>query len=99
LWGLFPEPSQLYVYDSSQSLSFLLYIYVIYKLVSLFEAEIPIIYAICSLWLWFSVGDVITIVYSVKTIEALKLEYCCMSFNLFALLYKYRGGLNVYFKN
>ncbi len=98
LWVFFPEHLQLYAYDATQSLAFLFYIYAVYKLFYLFKEYTPIMYAISSLWLWFSVGDVVTIIYSTKTLEALQLEHCCMGLNMFVLSYKYRDNLRLYFE-
>ena len=61
LWELFPEAQQIYIYDSTQSLAFLFYVYAIYKMI---PEQLQIMNAVCSMWLWFSVGDCITIIYS-----------------------------------
>ena len=91
LWGFFPDPLQVYVYDSSQSIAFLLYIYAICKFFD--KDNTPIMYAICTTWLWFSVGDAFTMVYFHKTLEGLRIEYYCMWFNVIMLCYKFRGYL------
>ena len=94
LWSLFPEELHLYIYDATQSLSFLLYIYAIYKFFR--KEETPIMYSVLSMWLWFSVGDCLTMVYGSKTIEGMRIEYYCLYLNLFVLSYKFRNYIYFY---
>ena len=90
LWEKFPEHLQLYVYDSSQSLAFLFYIYAIFKMI---PKKLMVMYSIVSMWLWFSIGDVVAMVYSNKTIETIPFEYYCLYFNIVMLCYKFRDYL------
>ena len=77
---------------STQSLAFLFYVYAIYKMI---PEQLQIMNAVCSMWLWFSVGDCITIIYSSKTLDSIPLEYYCLYFNIILIAYKFRH--NIYF--
>jgi hypothetical protein len=90
LWEYFPEPQQLHIYDVSQSLAFLFLYYAIYKMT---PKELPIIHSIASLWLWFSVGDCFTMVYTEKSISSIPFEYYCLWLNLLMLSYKFKDEL------
>jgi len=92
-WGWFPEHLHTYIYDSSQSIAFLLYIYAIYDIFSRFKNIVPVMYGLISMWLWFSIGDAFTMVYANKTLEGLRIEYYCLAGNILILCYKFRDYL------
>ena len=87
LWEYFPEDSQIYVYDASQSIAFLFYIYAIYKLI---PKQLMLMHFITSAWLWFSVGDVFNVVYA---LEGIRLENWCLLLNLLLFAYKFKDEL------
>jgi len=90
IYPLFNEDSQLYVYDASQSIAFLFYIYAIYKLI---PEELILMHFITSAWLWFSIGDVFNVVYNTGAIQGLRLENWCLLFNILVFSYKFRYEL------
>ena len=87
IYPLFPEDSQIYVYDASQSIAFLFYIYAIYKLI---PKQLMLMHFITSAWLWFSVGDVFNVVYG---LEGVRLENWCLLLNLLLFAYKFKDEL------
>jgi len=87
IYPLFPEDSQIYVYDASQSIAFLFYIYAIYKLI---PKELMLMHFITSAWFWFSVGDVFNVVYG---LEGVRLENWCLLLNLLLFAYKFKDEL------
>lgn len=90
LWEYFPEDSQLYVYDASQSVAFLLYIYAIHKLI---PEQLMLMHFITSAWLWFSIGDVFNMVYNADAIESIRFENWFLLFNVFLFSYKFKYEL------
>jgi hypothetical protein len=80
----------LYVYDTSQSVAFLLYIYAIYKLV---PEQLMLMHFITSAWLWFSIGDVFNMVYNADAIESIRFENWLLLFNVFLFSYKFKYEL------
>jgi hypothetical protein len=90
IYPLFSQDSQLYVYDTSQSVAFLLYIYAIYKLV---PEQLMLMHFITSAWLWFSIGDVFNMVYNADAIESIRFENWLLLFNVFLFSYKFKYEL------
>jgi len=90
IYPFFDEGSQLYVYDATQSIAFLFYIYAIYKLI---PKQYIMYQFILSSWLYFSLGDVFNVVYNANTVIGLQLENVCLLFNLFVFSYKFRHEL------
>lgn len=87
---LFVEDLQYYIYNCTQSISFLLYIYVIYLFV---PKERLLMHFIINSWLWFSVGDVIEIVYDSKEVNFLNMEHIALFFSVLFFCYKFRKQL------
>ena len=87
IYPLFSEDSQLYVYDSTQAIAFLFYIYAIYKLI---PKQLMLMHFITSAWLWFSIGDVFNVVYNTDYVN---LENWCLLFNLILFAFKFRYEL------
>ena len=90
IYPLFAEGSQLYVYDATQSIAFLFYIYAIYKLI---PKQYVMYQFILSCWLWFSLGDVFNVVYNTNLVTGFSLENVCLLFNVFVFSYKFRYEL------
>ena len=90
IYPLFDEGVQLWVYDSTQSIAFLFYIYAIYKII---PKQLLMVHFILSTWLWFSIGDVFNVVYNVNNTIGFRLENLLLLFNLFIFGYKFRKEL------
>jgi len=90
IYPLFDEGLQLYVYDSTQSIAFLFYIYAIYKLI---PKELVLMHFILGAWLWFSIGDVFNVVYVSNGLDGLRLENWLLLFNVSVFSYKFRDEL------
>lgn len=90
IYPLFAEDIQLYVYDATQSITFLLYIYAIYKLI---PKQFLTMHFITCAWLWFSVGDTASIIYDSKTLEYFDLEHVCLFINVLIFSYKFYDEL------
>ena len=90
IYPLFDEHLHLYIYDSSQSIAFLFYIYAIYRLI---PKELIIMSVVTSTWLWFSVGDVFNVVYNYNAVNEVRLDNIFLVFNVIMLCYKFRGYL------
>lgn len=92
---LFAEDLQYYIYNCTQSITFLLYIYVIYLFV---PKERLLMHFIINSWLWFSVGDVIEIVYNSKEVNFLNMEHIALFISVLIFCYKFNKQLYLEFK-
>lgn len=90
IYPLFDVYLHLYVYDSCQSLAFLFYIYAIYKLI---PEDLTTMHLILNAWLWFSVGDVINVVYDYNSIKKFNFDNLFLMFSVLQLCYKFRNNL------
>jgi len=90
IYPWFDEQLHLYVYDSTQSIAFLFYIYAIYKLI---PDKLVIMHVIMSMWLWFSIGDVFNVVYNYNAVNEIRLENILLLVNTIMLCYKFRDYL------
>lgn len=90
IYPLFAEDSQLYVYDATQSIAFLFYIYAIHKLI---PKELMLMHFITGAWLWFSIGDVFNVVYDADVLEGIRFENWCLLLNVFMFSYKFNNEL------
>ena len=90
IYPLFDVYLHLYIYDSCQSLAFLFYIYAIYKLI---PEDLTTMHLILNAWLWFSVGDVINVVYDYNSIKKFNFDNLFLMFSVLQLCYKFRNNL------
>ena len=90
IYPLFAEDSQMYVYDATQSIAFLFYIYAIHKLI---PKELMLMHFITGAWLWFSVGDVFNVVYDADVLKGIRFENWCLLLNVFMFSYKFNNEL------
>ena len=91
IYPFFEEAYQVHIYDSSQSMAFLLYIYALYKVI---PKEIIIAHFVLSTWLWYSIGDVINVVYELNH-PGLKLENILLLLNFLIFTYKFRSQMSL----
>lgn len=89
IYPLFAE-NQLYVYDATQSIAFLFYIYAIHKLI---PKELMLMHFVTGAWLWFSIGDVFNVVYNANALQDLRLENWCLLLNVFMFSYKFNDEM------
>lgn len=90
IYPLFDVYLHLYVYDSCQSLAFLFYIYAIYKII---PEDLTTMHLILNAWLWFSIGDVINVVYDYNSIKKFNFDNLFLMFSVLQLCYKFRNNL------
>jgi hypothetical protein len=90
IYPIFPEELQLYVYDSTQSIAFLFYIYAIYKII---PKQLMLMHFILSAWVWFSLGDVFNVVYNYNAVNEIRFENYCLLLNILMMCYKFREHL------
>jgi hypothetical protein len=90
IYPLFAEGQQLYIYDATQSIAFLFYIYAIHKLI---PKELMLMHFVTGAWLWFSVGDVFNVVYNADALQDLRFENWCLLLNVFMFSYKFNDEL------
>jgi len=90
IYPLFAEGLQYYIYNCTQSIAFLLYIYVIYLFI---PKERLLMHFVISSWLWFSIGDVIEIVYNSKEINFLNMEHITLMISVLLFCYKFHKQL------
>ena len=72
-------------------MAFLLYIYALYKVI---PKEIIIAHFVLSTWLWYSIGDVINVVYELNH-PGLKLENILLLLNFLIFTYKFRSQMSL----
>lgn len=90
IYPLFEEHLHLYIYDSCQSVAFLLYIYAIYKLI---PEKLAIMHVLLTAWLWVSVGDVLNIVYNYKSTQEFDFDNLFLMVTILQICYKFRNNL------
>ena len=93
LYPLFNKDLHLYIYDSSQSIAFLFYIYAIYKLI---PNQLVFMQVLLTSWLWFSIGDVVNVVYNYNAVNELRLDNVFLFITVLQLSYKFRNNLYLY---
>lgn len=92
IYPLFDEYLHLYIYDSCQSVAFLFYIYAIYRLI---PEDLTTMHLILNAWLWFSVGDVINVVYDYNSIQKFNFDNLFLMFSVLQLSYKFKNNLHL----
>jgi len=92
IYPLFDEYLHLYIYDSCQSVAFLFYIYAIYRLI---PEDLTTMHLILNAWLWFSVGDVINVVYDYNSIQKFNFDNLFLMFSFLQLSYKFKNNLHL----
>ena len=90
IYPLFAEGLQYYIYNCTQSIAFLLYIYVIYLFI---PKERLLMHFVINSWLWFSIGDVIEIVYNSKEVDFLNMEHITLMISVLIFCYKFHKQL------
>lgn len=90
IYPLFAEEIQYYIYNCTQSIAFLLYIYVIYLFI---PKERLLMHFVINSWLWFSIGDVIEIVYNSKEVDFLNMEHIALFVSVLLFCYKFNKQL------
>jgi len=93
IYPLFDEYLHLYIYDSCQSVAFLFYIYAIYKLV---PNDLMIMHLLLTAWLWFSIGDVLNVVYNYESANGFNFDNLFLMFSVLQLCYKFRNNLHLH---
>ena len=92
IYPLFDEYLHLYIYDSCQSVAFLFYIYAIYRLI---PEDLTTMHLILNAWLWFSIGDVINVVYDYNSIQKFNFDNLFLMFSVLQLSYKFKNNLHL----
>ena len=92
IYPLFDEYLHLYIYDSCQSVAFLFYIYAIYRLI---PEDLTTMHLILNAWLWFSIGDVINVVYDYNSIKKFNFDNLFLMFSVLQLSYKFKNNLHL----
>ena len=93
IYPVFEEHLHLYIYDSCQSVAFLLYIYAIYKLI---PKNLVIMHVLLTAWLWISVGDVLSIVYNYNATQEFNFDNLFLMFTILQICYKFRNNLHLH---
>ena len=92
IYPLFDEYLHLYIYDSCQSVAVLFYIYAIYRLI---PEDLTTMHLILNAWLWFSIGDVINVVYDYNSIQKFNFDNLFLMFSVLQLSYKFKNNLHL----
>jgi len=90
IYPLFEEHLHIYIYDSTQSIAFLLYIYAIYKLI---PEKLLIMHLLLTSWLWFSIGDVLNVVYNYGSTQEYNFDNLFLMFTVLQISYKFRHNI------